>query len=304
MSFNSFLLTTQSAIAQGLVWSIMALGIYITYRLLEISDLTVDGSFATGGCVCALLMVQGQSIAVCLLMALISGAIAGFVTGLLTTKFTIPPILAGILTQLGLYSINLRILGRAAQPVLKLPNIFTWAQSLVDMKLNTAIMWVGLALVLIIIVIMYWFFGTELGSALRATGSNEKMIRSLGVDTDGIKILGLMLANGLVGLSGALVCQTQGSGSISMGTGAIVIGLASIIIGEVVFSKVINFGLKLAGIVVGSCIYRIIIAFVLQMGLSTDDLKLFTALFVAICLYLPNIKGFIAGKSTKGGNAC
>ncbi|MCF0108559.1 MAG: ABC transporter permease [Erysipelotrichaceae bacterium] len=292
MTLTSLYLTSLGALAQGLVWGVMALGIYITYRLLNLSDLTVDGSFATGGCVCAILLVNGCNIVVCLVLALIAGALAGMVTGILSTKLNIPPILAGILTQLGLYSINLHILGRASQPVLKVQTLFTFFQSLFgSLSLNMVIVIVGFAFIVLLIGLMYWFFGTELGSALRATGSNEKMIRSLGVDTDFIKILGLMLANGLVALSGALVCQTQGTGSVSMGTGAIVIGLASIIIGEVLMSKANNFAVKLSGVVLGSIVYRLIVSLVLQLGLSTEDLKLFTAILVAAALSLPYLMG-------------
>ncbi len=283
---NSIFLAIFGALSQGVLWGIMALGIYITYRLLDIADLSVDGSFATGGCVFAGLIVNNVNPLLCIMAAVVSGALAGLITGILHTKAKIPAILAGILTQLSLYSINLRIMGRSNTPLLKYANIF---EPFIKAGLNnnTATIAVGLIITLILILIIYWFFGTEIGSAIRATGSNEHMVRSLGVDTNKTKILGLMFANALVPLSGSLVAQSQGYADVKMGQGAIVIGLASIIIGEVTMRKGTNFAIRLLAIIIGSVLYRIAVAVVLQLGLNTDDLKLFTALIVAIALYFP-----------------
>ncbi len=281
-----FLLAIQSAVGQGILWGIMALGVFITFRLLDIADLTVDGSFATGGAVCAVALTSGINPIVAILMATVSGFIAGGITGILHTKFDIPAILAGILSQIGLYSINLRIMGRSNIPLLNTPNLFK-DLPISGLSNNWIVLIVGLVIAIIIIIVTYWFFGTELGSAIRATGNNEKMVRSLGVNTNSTKIIGLMISNGLIALSGALVTQAQGYADIKMGIGAIVMALASIVIGEVLISKGTNFLVALAAIISGSIIYRIIITVVLQAGLSTDDLKLFTALLVAVALAIP-----------------
>ena len=224
-----------------------------------------------------------------LVVAVAAGMIAGFVTGMLHTKCAIPAILAGILTQIGLYSINLRIMGRSNTPLLKTPTIFKSLASMTGLAQNWVSMIVGAIFVIVLIAVLYWFFGTEIGSAIRATGNNENMVRSLGMNTNTHKVMGLALSNGLVALSGALVTQSQGYADVKQGTGAIVIGLASIIIGEVIFGKKTSFGTKLASVVIGSIIYRIIVAVVLQMGLNTDDLKLLTALLVAAALTVPVI---------------
>ncbi len=286
---QSILLALQGALSQGLLWAIMALGVYITFRLLNTSDLSVDGSFATGGSVAAILISNNVNPILAILAAIFSGAIAGFITGFLHTKCKIPAILSGILTQLSLYSINLRIMGRSNIPLLKYDNIFkSFSESTgINTMMSTII--IGAIIIILVIGIMYWFFGTEIGSALRATGSNENMVRSLGVDTNYAKIIGFMIANALVAFSGALVTQSQGYADVKMGTGAIVIGLASIIIGEVLVRKGTNFALKLSAIVFGSIVYRSAVAVVLQLGLNTDDLKLFTAVLVAIALTAPVI---------------
>ena len=286
---QSILLALQGALSQGLLWAIMALGVYITFRLLNTSDLSVDGSFATGGSVAAILISNNVNPILAILAAIFSGAIAGFITGFLHTKCKIPAILSGILTQLSLYSINLRIMGRSNIPLLKYDNIFkSFSESTgINTMMSTII--IGAIIIVLVIGIMYWFFGTEIGSALRATGSNENMVRSLGVDTNYAKIIGFMIANALVAFSGALVSQSQGYADVKMGTGAIVIGLASIIIGEVLVRKGTNFALKLSAIVFGSIVYRSAVAVVLQLGLNTDDLKLFTAVLVAIALTAPVI---------------
>lgn len=283
------LVAMQGAVAQGILWGIMVLGVYITYRLLNISDLTVDGSFALGGCVCATLIINfGMNPIMALVIAALAGMAAGAATGILHTVFEIPAILAGILTQISLWSVNLRIMGGKSNiPLLKLETLISFVGSKLNITQAQASMIVGVIVAIIVVWALYWFFGTELGSALRATGNNEYMIRALGVDTNKMKLIALMLANGLVSLSGALVCQHQKYADINMGRGAIVIGLAAIVIGEVLFSKVINFGLKLASVVVGAIVYFLIRAIVLDFGLNTNDMNLFTALFVAAALSIP-----------------
>lgn len=283
----SILLAMQGALSQGILWGLMALGVYITFRLLDIADLTVDGSFATGGAVCAVCLVNGVDPVLSLILSTIAGFIAGFVTGFLHTKCQIPAILAGILTQIGLYSINLRIMGRSNTPLLQYDNIFEGLENLTGLSNNWIVLIIGLIVTILVIVILYWYFGTEIGSSIRATGNNEQMARALGVNTNVTKTLGLMISNGLIALSGALVTQQQGYADVRMGIGAIVIGLASIVIGEVIFGHKGAFGTRLTSIVVGSVIYRIIVAVVLQLGLNTDDLKLLTAILVAIALTVP-----------------
>lgn len=277
----------QGALSQGILWGLMALGVYITFRLLDIADLTVDGSFATGGAVCAVCLVNGVNPVLALILSTIAGFIAGFVTGLLHTKCQIPAILAGILTQIGLYSINLRIMGRSNTPLLQYDNIFEGLENLTGLSNNWIVLIIGLIVTVLVILILYWYFGTEIGSSIRATGNNEQMVRALGVNTNVTKTLGLMISNGLIALSGALITQQQGYADVRMGIGAIVIGLASIVIGEVIFGHKGAFGTRLTSIVVGSVIYRIIVAVVLQLGLNTDDLKLLTAILVAIALTVP-----------------
>ena len=279
----------QGAVAQGVLWGIMVLGVYITYRLLNISDLTVDGSFALGGCVCATLIINfGMNPILALVIAALAGMAAGAATGILHTVFEIPAILAGILTQISLWSVNLRVMsGKSNMPLLKTETLISAVGSKLGITQAQSAMIVGVIVAILIVVTLYWFFGTELGSALRATGNNEFMIRALGVDTNRMKLIALMLANGLVALSGALVCQNQKYADINMGRGAIVIGLAAIVIGEVLFSKVINFGFKLASVVVGAVVYFLIRAIVLDFGLNTNDMNLFTTLFVAAALSIP-----------------
>lgn len=283
----SVLLAMQGALSQGVLWGLMALGVYITYRILDIADLTVDGSFATGGAVCAVCVMNGVDPILALLLATIAGAVAGFVTGFLHTKCEIPAILAGILTQIGLYSINLRIMGRSNTPLLKSETLFKNISEMTGLSSTWTALIIGIIVSVVIVAILYWYFGTEIGSAIRATGNNEQMVRALGVNTSVTKILGLMIGNALISLSGALVTQSQGYADIKMGIGAIVIGLASIVIGEVIFGQKGNFAFRLTSIIVGSIIYRIIVAIVLQMGMNTDDLKLLTAILVAIALSVP-----------------
>ena len=283
------LVALQGAVAQGILWGIMVLGVYITYRLLNTSDLTVDGSFALGGCVCATLIINfGMNPILALLISAIAGMIAGAATGILHTVFEIPAILAGILTQISLWSVNLRIMGgKSNLPLLKLTTLISGVSDGLGITQAQSSIIVGVVIAVAVIGTLYWFFGTELGSALRATGNNEDMIRALGVDTNKMKLIGFMIANGLVSLSGALVCQHQKYADINMGRGAIVIGLAAIVIGEVLMSKVINFGMKLASVVVGAVVYFLIRAIVLDFGLNTNDMNLFTALYVAAALSIP-----------------
>ena len=268
------------SISEGLIWGIMAIGVYITYKILDFADLTVDGSMCTGGAVSAILIIKGVNPLVTLIFALFAGMLAGVITGLLHTKLKIPAILSGILTQLALYSINLRIMGRANLPLLNQPTIVSLGE------ISKSIM-VTLIIVAIIVAFLYWFFGTEIGMSIRATGNNERMVSALGVNTSTMKVYALVLSNGLVALSGALMVQFKGNADINISRGAIVIGLASVIIGEVVFGKRFNFAYLLASIVGGASIYYIIIAVVLQLGLGTSDLKLFSAVVVALALAIP-----------------
>lgn len=284
------LLAVQGAASQGVLWGIMALGLYITFKVLDFADLTVDGSFALGGAVSAVLLVNGWNPLLSLLVAFLVGGISGIVTGLLHTKLEIPGILAGILTMIALYSINIRVMGQANTPLLGVDTLMSQIEVAfgIDRTLSSLIS--GLLFSVIIILVLYWFFGTELGSVIRATGNNERMVRAQGVNTDNMKIIGLMISNALVALSGAMVAQSQGYGDVGMGTGTIVIGLASIIIGEVIFGARFSFWYRLMSVVFGSIIYRIIIAVVLQLGLKSTDLKLLTAIIVALALALPVVK--------------
>ena len=286
------------AVAQGLIWGIMAIGVYITYRILDVADLTVDGSLGTGGAVCVVLVLNGMPV------------LAGLVTGLFHTACGIPAILAGILTQLALYSVNLRIMGtgtgggKANLPIsVDKYSLLVSARYVRALALNNPI-FVLLIFCAALIGVLYWFFGTELGCSLRATGANRHMARAQGINTNVTIVLGLMVSNGLVALAGGLLSQYQGFSDINMGRGAIVIGLAAVIIGEVIFGKIFrNFALKLTAAVIGAIIYYIVMNFVLRMGLSTDDLKLLTALVVAVFLTIPYWKGkyFTKVPVKKGG---
>lgn len=276
------------AASQGLIWALMVLGVYITFKILDIADMTTDGSFALGGCVCAVLMLTGANPILAVIAGALAGGVAGAVTGILHTFFGIPAILAGILTQISLWSINLRIMGdKSNQSVNKIPSVITFWADRFGLTQSQASLVVGIFVVILVISILYWFFGTELGSALRATGNNEDMIRALGVDTNKSKLLGLIIANVLVGLSGALICQSTKYADVGMGTGAIVIGLAAIVIGEVLFGRVRNFGLKLFSAVLGCIIYFAIRAIVLRLGMKPNDMKLLSALIVAAALCIP-----------------
>ncbi len=301
MDFLSSLLNSMpGAVTQGLIWGIMAIGVYITFRILDIADLTVDGSLCTGGAVCVVLTLNGCPTWLALLAALAAGMLAGLVTGLFHTFCGIPAILAGILTQLALYSINLRIMGwgtdngsRSNLPIsvdkydLLVSSRYVRSLSLLDNPLPKLILFLA-----VIVLVLYWFFGTETGCALRATGANPSMAQAQGINTSFTKVLALMISNGLVALSGGLLAQYQGFSDINMGRGAIVIGLAAVIIGEVILERVFhNFALKLVSCAIGAIIYYIVIQFVLRLGLSTDDLKLLTALVVMLFLAIPYWKG-------------
>ena len=274
------------AIAQGLVWGIMAIGVYITYKILDIADLTVDGSLCTGAAVCAMMAISGVNIWICILCALFAGMLAGLVTGLFHTVLGIPAILSGILTQLMLWSINLKIMGKANQ-VLPARNV---AVLLTQLNNGRAVLFLVIALG-VIIGILYWVFGTEIGCSLRATGCNLNMSRAQGINTGLNKVLGLMISNGLVALSGALLAQYQGFADVNMGRGAIVIGLAAVIIGEALFSFVArNFAVRLMSVALGSVIYFMVYQTVIFLGLDTDLLKMLSALVVAVFLGTPYLK--------------
>lgn len=304
----SLLNSMPGAVAQGLIWGIMAIGVYITYKILDVADLTVDGSLCTGAAVCVLLTLNGCPVGIAMLCAVIAGMLAGLVTGLLHTLCGIPAILSGILTQLALYSINLRIMGwgtgtgKANLPIsVDKFSLLVSSRYVGSFGLNNPIL-VLVVFVAVVIGLLYWFFGTELGCSLRATGANSSMARAQGINTNFTKVLGLMISNGLVALSGALFCQYQGFADINMGRGAIVIGLAAVIIGEVIFGRVFrNFALKLLAATFGAVIYYIVIQVVLRLGLSTDDLKLLTALVVALFLAIPHWKNRYSAKHAKKG---
>ncbi len=305
MNIMSLLNALPGAVAQGLIWGIMAIGVYITFRILDIADLTVDGSLCTGAAVCIMMIQGGSNVWVALLCAFLAGMLAGLATGLFHTFMGIPAILAGILTQLGLYSVNLKIMGKSNQAI----NVdkFDLLVSLRYIK-NVAIYKNTILIVAVIIVllvaVLYWFFGTELGCSLRATGCNDKMARAQGINTDFNRVLGLMISNGLVAFSGALLGQYQGFSDINMGRGAIVIGLAAVIIGEAIFGKIFrNFGLKLIAVAIGSIIYYFVLQIVIWFGIDTDLLKLLSALVVAVFLAIPTWKSRYFSKPVrKGGN--
>ena len=282
-----------STVSQGLLWAIMALGVFLTFRVLDIADLSVEGTFPLGAAVAATLIDAGHSVWFAMLIALIAGCIGGTVTALLTTKLKIPALLSGILTMIGLYSVNLMIMGKANVPLLRAETVFTLTEDLFGVSSVVATLIVGFIATTVVGVIMYWFFGTVLGTAIRATGCNPQMARAQGINTNVMVILGLLISNGLVALSGALVAQSNGFADVGMGTGTIVIGLASVIIGEVLFGTR-SFKNWLISVVLGSVVYRAVIAIVLELGMPPNDLKLFTAVLVAIALSLPLIKNKFA----------
>lgn len=291
------------AVAQGLIWGILAIGVWITFRVLDIADLTVDGSICTGGAVCIMMMLAGYNYWIAILMAVLAGMAAGLMTGVFLTVMGIPAILSGILTQLSLWSINLKILGKANQAI----NVdkYTLLVSLRFIKDSNPMrnsICVVAVFILVLIAILYWFFGTELGSSIRATGCNENMARAQGINTNFDKVLGLMISNGLIALSGALLTQYQGFCDINMGRGSIVIGLAAVIIGEAVFGKIFkNFALKILSIALGSIIYYLVLQVVIWCGVDTDLLKLFSALLVAVFLAIPYWKSRYFAKPVMAG---
>ena len=305
---TSFMNALPGAVTQGLIWGIMAIGLYITYKLLELSDLTVDGSFCTGGAVCVVVMLAGYSVWVAMLAAMLVGILTGLVTGFFHTKCGIPAILSGILTQLGLWSVNLAIMGMKANQALNVNNfdLLVNLRYLQEVQKGTRPFWchpvfVVAVFTVVIIAALYWFFGTELGASIRATGANGSMARAQGINTNFNKVLGLGLANGLVALSGALLSQYQGFAEINMGRGAIVIGLAAIIIGDVLFSKIFrNFALKLLSVSIGAVIYYMVVQFVVSvLSINTNYLKLLSALIVAVFLAVPYWKQTYSNNKAK-----
>jgi len=304
----AFLNSLPGAAAQGLAWGIMAIGVYITYRVLDVADLTVDGSIATGGAVCAVAITLGVNPWIAMLLAVIAGMLAGFISGVLHTACGIPAILAGILTQLALYSLNLRIMAIGSEDTTKATlalsvdshDLLLSSRYVRELGLNNPIILLVIV-VAVIVAALYLFFGTEIGSALRATGCNPNMARAQGINTNKSKILALVVSNAMVALAGALIAQYQGSAAVDMGRGAIVIGLAAVIIGEVLLARARNFALKLLSCVVGAIIYYLVITLVLRLGLESTDLKLLTAVVVAAFLSVPYWKNKFFTKAGKGG---
>lgn len=304
MNIETLFNALPGAVAQGLIWGIMAIGLYITYKVLDYADLTVDGSMATGGAVCIMLMTNGANVWIALVCAVIAGMLAGLATGLFHTAMGIPPILAGILTQLSLYSINLAIMGGRANQAVSVTNydLIVSSRYVRDVSVQNPI-FITLIFIIALIAVLYWFFGTELGCSLRATGANEAMARAQGINTSFGKILGLMISNGIVALASALYSHYQGFVDVNMGRGAIVIGLAAVIISDVIFGRLFtNFALKLVAVAIGAVIYYIVIQVVLWLGLDTNLLKLLQALVVALFLAVPFWKTKLAA-AKKGGKA-
>ena len=303
MQIMSLITALPGAAAQGLIWGIMAIGVYITFRILDIADLTVDGTLCTGGAVCIMMMLSGHNVWVSMLVATGAGLLAGLATGIFHTFMGIPAILAGILTQLSLYSVNLKIMGKANQAInVDKFNLLVSLRRVKGVALTQNTLFIVAIMIIILIAVLYWFFGTELGCSLRATGCNPSMSRAQGINTDFCKVLGLMLSNGLVALSGALLTQYQGFADINMGRGSIVIGLAAVIIGEAIFSRIFrNFALKLLSVVFGSILYYLVLQIVIWMGIDTDLLKMLSALVVALFLAFPYWKGKYFTKAKQGG---
>lgn len=277
-----------STLGQGLLWSLLAIGVFITFRVLDIADLTVEGSFPLGAAISVTLVVAGVNPVVSILAAAVGGMLAGVVTGLVHTKLKIPALLAGILTMIALYSVNLHVMGKANVSLLRMDTVYTYLEAMI-ISATWALAIVGLLVAFLSGLFLFWFFGTEIGAAIRATGVNPQMIRAQGVNTDTMIVLGLLLSNAFVAVAGALVAQGNGYADVGMGVGTIVIGLASVIIGEVLFGTR-SFVKSLTAVVLGSVVYRIVIAIVLYLGMPPNDLKLFTAVLVAIALSLPTLK--------------
>ena len=300
-----YLASLPPAIAQGIIWGIMAIGVYITYRILDVADLTVDGSFATGGAVGVMCILSGWNLWLSMLMAFIAGLLTGLMTGIFHVFMGIPAILSGILSQLSLYSINLKILGKSNQSVnVNNTDLLVSLRWVKEFAVHNPLITVGIVII-VLIALLYWFFGTEMGCGIRATGANLNMSRAQGINTNFNKVLGLMLSNGLVAFSGAFLAQYQGFADVNMGRGAIVIGLAAVIIGEALFSKIFkNFALKLLSVVLGSVIYYIVITGVITAGFDANLLKLLSALIVAVFLAIPFWKGKVVKPNVlvkKGG---
>ena len=303
MQIMSLITALPGAAAQGLIWGIMAIGVYITFRILDIADLTVDGTLCTGGAVCIMMMLSGHNVWVSMLVATGAGLLAGLATGIFHTFMGIPAILAGILTQLSLYSVNLKIMGKANQAInVDKFNLLVSLRRVKGVALTQNTLFIVAIMIIILIAVLYWFFGTELGCSLRSTGCNPNMSRAQGINTDVCKVLGLMISNGLVALSSALLAQYQGFADINMGRGSIVIGLAAVIIGEAIFSRIFrNFALKLLSVVFGSILYYLVLQIVIWMGIDTDLLKMLSALVVAFFLAFPYWKGKYFTKAKQGG---
>ena len=303
MQIMSLITALPGAAAQGLIWGIMAIGVYITFRILDIADLTVDGTLCTGGAVCIMMMLSGHNVWVSMLVATGAGLLAGLATGIFHTFMGIPAILAGILTQLSLYSVNLKIMGKANQAInVDKFNLLVSLRRVKGVALTQNTLFIVAIMIIILIAVLYWFFGTELGCSLRATGCNPSMSRAQGINTDRNKVLGLMLSNGLVALSGALLTQYQGFADINMGRGSIVIGLAAVIIGEAIFGRIFrNFALRLTAVILGSILYYLVLQVVIWMGIDTDLLKMLSAIVVALFLAFPYWKGKYFNKPVKRG---
>ena len=296
MQIITLITALPGAVAQGLIWGIMAIGVYITFRILDIADLTVDGTMCTGGAVCIMMMLSGHNVWISMLAATLAGMLAGLATGIFHTFMGIPAILAGILTQLSLYSVNLKIMGKANQAInVDKYNLLVSLRHIKNASLSKNTIFIVAVMCILLIAILYWFFGTELGCSLRATGCNPNMSRAQGINTNRNKVLGLMISNGLVGLSSALLAQYQGFADVNMGRGAIVIGLAAVIIGDVLFGKMcagkkIAFAYTLLSVIAGAILYYLVLSVVLWLKFPSDDLKLFSAIVVAIFLSIPYLK--------------
>lgn len=293
------------AAAQGLIWGIMAIGVYITFRTLDIADLTVDGTMCTGGAVCIMMMMSGHNVWVAMLAAFAAGMLAGLATGFFHTFMGIPAILSGILTQLALWSVNLKVMGKSNQALnVDKYNLLVSLRYIKGVPFFKNTIVIVAIMIVVLIAILYWFFGTELGCSIRATGCNGNMARAQGINTNFNKVLGLMISNGLVALSSALLAQYQGFADINMGRGAIVIGLAAVIIGEAIFGKVFhNFGFRLLGVALGSIVYYLVLQVVIWLGVDTDLLKLLSAAVVAVFLAIPTWKGRYFKSAPKGGKS-
>lgn len=307
LNFMSLLNALPGNIAQGLIWGIMALGVYVTFRLLDFADLTVDGSLATGGAVAVMLIKGGMSPWLALIFAFLAGMLAGLVTGLLHTLLGIPGILASILTQISLYSINYNIMAKASNQAVSVDKypLVASLRYVNSQGTDKYLFFVGLIIgILLLVIVTYWFFGTEIGQSIRATGCNENMSRAQGINTNFIKVLALMISNGFVGLCGGIYAQYQGAADVNMGRGAIVIGLAAVIIGEVLFGKFCSkrkmaFAFTLISVIIGAILYYIVFAVVIWLKMPSENMKLFSALIVAIFLSIPYLKGKYSKKGVK-----